>query len=243
MKLLRRHKSVLIALGIYWPFIFWLTHIPVPQIARQSGMSDKTMHAMAYFALAFLIWFAISPYEKVNWKRTKVWILLAVVMGYAVADELLQTRVGRSLQVSDMAADAVGLLLAAGILTVFSFWSALLTASAVFVFVISNKSHLLMLYPQYYLNTAFHLTAYTAFALIWIQHAERYNPIRIGTARWGLYALSVPIGLLVLIKGTAPLFGRVVWWVDVATALFGIAAAILISWIVFAVSRKSENCA
>jgi hypothetical protein len=44
MKLLRRHKAVLLVLGIYWPVIFWLTHIPVPDVARQSGMSDKTMH-------------------------------------------------------------------------------------------------------------------------------------------------------------------------------------------------------
>ena len=68
MQLLRRHKSVLIALGIYWPVIFWLTHIPVPDIARQSGMSDKTMHVLAYFVLTFLIWFTISPYEKVQWR-------------------------------------------------------------------------------------------------------------------------------------------------------------------------------
>lgn len=241
MQLLRRHKSVLIALGIYWPVIFTLTHIPVPDIARQSGMSDKTMHLMAYFALTFLIWFAISPYQKVQWSRKKVWILMAVVVCYGAIDEYLQGRVGRSADVHDFVADVLGLVLALGILSLFGFWSALLTASAVFVFVISNFSSLLTLYPQYHLNTAFHLTAYTAFALIWIQHAERYNPIRIGTTRWVMYAMAVPLGLLVLIKGTAPLFDRMVWWPDVATGLFGIASAILISWLVFRVSRKTQN--
>ncbi|MHC4927416.1 MAG: VanZ family protein [Planctomycetota bacterium] len=241
MKLLRRHKSILIALGIYWPVIFWLTHIPVPDIARQSGMSDKTMHVIAYFVLTFLIWFAISPYEKVNWKRKKVWILLAVVVWYGALDEYLQGRVGRSADVMDFVADLFGMVLALGILSIFGFWSSLLTASAAFVFVISNKSDLLLLYPQYHLNTAFHLTAYTAFTLIWIQHAERFNPIRIGSAKWALYALSMPVGLLVLIMGISPLFGRTVWWPDVATALFGIASAILVSWGVFTFSHKQQN--
>ena len=229
MQLLRRHKSILIALGIYWPFIFWLTHIPVPDIARQSGMSDKTMHVMAYFALTFLIWFAINPYEKVKWNRKKVWILLAIVIWYGAMDEYLQGRVGRSADVLDFIADLFGVVLGLGILSIFGFWSALLTASAVFVFVISNKSHLLMLYPQYHLNTAFHLTAYMAFALIWIQHAERYSSIRFGSLSWLAYSISVPVALLVVIMGTAPLWDHPIWWVDVATALFGIVSAVLIT--------------
>lgn len=239
MKLLRRHKSVLIALGIYWPVIFYLTHTQVRTIAKQSGMSDKTMHLMAYFALAFLIWFAISPYEKVNWARTKVWILAIIVTAYALADEFLQGFVGRSPEFLDFVADLSGMALALGILSFFGFWSSLLTASAIFVFVISNLSALLTLYPEYHFNTAFHLTAYTAFALIWIQHAERYTPVKIGTARWLIYAATVPLLLLALIKGTGPIFGHAVWRPDVATALFGIASAIAISWAVFKFSRKT----
>ena len=143
-------------------------------------------------------------------------------------------------EVLDFVADLFGLVLALGILSIFGFWSSLLTASAVFVFVVSNLSSLLNLYPQYYLNTAFHLTAYTAFALIWIQHAERYTPVKIGTARWLPYAAAVPLLLLALIKGTSPIFGHTVWWPDVATALFGIASAIAISWAVFKVARKPK---
>ncbi|MHC5095363.1 MAG: VanZ family protein, partial [Planctomycetota bacterium] len=90
MKLLRRHKTVLLLLGIYWPVIFCLTHIPVPQVARQSGMSDKTMHVLAYFVLTFLVWFAVSPYHKARWNGIKVWIVLATIIGYAAVDEYLQ---------------------------------------------------------------------------------------------------------------------------------------------------------
>jgi hypothetical protein len=241
MRLLRRHKSVLIALGIYWPVIFWLTHVPIFAIARQSGMSDKTMHLMAYFVLTFLVWFAISPYEKVRWIGRKVWIVLAILVGYAAGDEVLQGYVGRSMEVGDFVADAAGILLALGLLTVLSFWSAMLTASAVFVFVISNKSNLLGLYPQYGLETIFHYTAYTAFTLIWIQHMDRYTAIRPAGARWLVCVLAVPMGLLGVIKGTAPLFDRPVGWIAVATAGFGIASAILISYLIILLARRRRN--
>ena len=239
MLFLRRHKSVLIALGIYWPGIFWLTHIPVPDIARQSGMSDKTMHVLAYFVLTFLVWFAVGPYEKVQWCRKKVWILLAVIIWYGAMDEYLQGRVGRSADVMDFVADLFGVVSALGLLSVLSFWPALLAASAVFVFVVSNLSNLLMLYPQYYLDTAFHFTAYTAFALIWIQYMERYTDLKVAKSSWLFSSLLVPVVLLAVIKGTAPLFDRSIGWFEIATALFGICSAVLISYLTIGLSRRA----
>ena len=239
MQLLRRHKSVLIALGIYWPVIFWLTHIPVPDIARQSGMSDKTMHVLAYFVLTFLIWFTISPYEKVQWSKKKVWLLLGVIVWYGAIDEYLQGRVGRSADVMDFVADLFGLVLGLGLLSLLNFWSALLVASAVFMFIVSDMSNLLMLYPQYYLNTVFHFTAYTAFALIWIQYMERYTNLKAAKASWLFSSLLVPVILLLLIKGTTPMFDRSIGWIEVATALFGICSAILISYLTICFSRKT----
>ena len=241
MQLLRRHKFVLIALGIYWPVIFWLTHIPVPDIARQSGMSDKVMHVMAYFALTFLAGFAISPYQKIQWSRKRIWILLGIIICYGAIDEFLQGRVGRSADVMDFAADVFGLVLGMGLLSLLSFWPALLAASAVFVFVISNLSDLLMLYPQYHFNTVFHFTAYTAFALIWIQYIERHVDLKIFRVSWLLSSLAVPTVLLVVIKGTSPIFDRSVGWIEVATASFGICSAILISYLTIRLSRKSDQ--
>jgi hypothetical protein len=241
MKLLRRHKSVLIALGIYWPVIFWLTHIPVPELARQSGMSDKTMHVLAYFVLTFLAWFAISPYEKIHWRSKKAWVLFGALVLYGAFDEILQGHVGRSADVADFAADVVGVTAAFVLLSVLSFWPALLAASAVFVFVVTNQSNLLMLYPEYYLNMAFHYTAYTAFTLIWIQHMERYTRVRAAGVAWLLVSMLVPLGLLVMIKGTAPLFGRSIDWFETATAGFGIGSALLISWVTIRLARRRSR--
>jgi hypothetical protein len=236
MKLLRRHKAVLLVLGIYWPVIFWLTHIPVPDVARQSGMSDKTMHVLAYFVLTFLVWFAVSPYQKARWNRLKVWVVLATVIGYAAIDEYLQGYVGRSVDIQDFIADVFGVALALGMLSIFGFWSAMLMFSAVFIFIISNRSNLLLLYPQYHLNAVFHFTAYTAFELIWIQYLERRSNPPSGRSLWLMTSLAMPVLLLFGVKVTAAFFDRPFGWIDIATGLFGMCAAILISGAVFRVS-------
>lgn len=241
MKLLRRHKSVLLALGIYWPFIFWLTHIPVPALARQSGMSDKTMHVMAYFVLTFLVWFAVSPYEKVRWNRAKHGFVVLAVIAYGALDEFLQGKVGRSADIHDFIADCFGVLLALGVLSIFEFWLALLTVSAVFIFVLSDVSRLMGL-PQYAMYaTAFHFTAYTAFTLIWIQWMERFTRIRPASARWLAVSLAAPAGLLLAVKGAAPLWDRPFNGFDFAIAVVGICAAIGVSWAVFKLSRRTSG--
>jgi hypothetical protein len=241
MKLLRRHKFILILLGIYWPLIFWLTHIPVPQLARQSGMSDKTMHVLAYFALTFLVWFATSPYHKVRWNRLKVWVILAAVIGYAAIDECLQGYVGRSMDVQDFISDVYGIVLALGLLSIISFWPALLAASTVFIVIISNFSNLLLLYPQYHLNALFHFTAYTAFTLIWIQYLDRLSHLPDSRSFRVVVSWALPILLLLTIKVTAPLFGRPFSWIDMAISIFGIFAAILISYAIIRFSRRKKQ--
>jgi hypothetical protein len=240
MKLLRRHRSVLLALGIYWPFIFWLTHIPVPALARQSGMSDKTMHVMAYFVLTFLVWFAVSPYEKVRWNRAKHWFVVLAVILYGAMDELLQAKVGRSADIHDFAANCFGVVLALGVLSIFEFWLALLTVSAVFIFVLSDVSRLMTLSQYAVYATAFHFTAYTAFTLIWIQWLERFSRFACGKAGWLAVSLAAPAGLLLAVKAAAPIWDRPFNVFDFAIAGFGICAAILVSWAVFKFSRRDS---
>ena len=240
-KLLRRHKYVLIALGVYWPLVFTLTHIPVHDIARRSGMSDKTMHATAYFALTFLVWYAVSPYRRIRWNERKPWLVAAAVALYGALDEYLQGFVGRSVEMQDYLANMCGMALAMGVLGVFEFWPALLAASATGVFVVANLSDLTELYPQYHLNTAFHFGAYAGLTLIWIQHLDRYLHLRLNRAVWFAVAAAMPLALLTLTLAAAPLFGKPVWGIDAATAASGIAAAILTSRLAFAVTQKKAR--
>jgi len=131
----RRKKLALISVIIYWPVIFLLTHIPLPRIVSQANLSDKTLHFMVYFILVFLLWGTIKPYSKVIWSKPPVWAILAVIVWYGVMDEWLQGFVGRTADVHDFFADLAGTLTSLAILSILSFWPALLAMSAMAVFV------------------------------------------------------------------------------------------------------------
>ena len=90
MVLSRRQKLTIISLLFYWPGVFILAHIPIPQLVYKAQVSDKSLHFLAYLVLVFLLWFAISPNKKVNWRKAAVWWILFVVVLYGVVDELLQ---------------------------------------------------------------------------------------------------------------------------------------------------------
>ena len=239
--MLRRHKYILIALAVYWPAVFVLTHIPVPQIAAQSGMSDKTMHVMAYFSLTFLIWCAVSPYNRAHWNAAKPWIVVLCILVYAVIDEVLQMPVGRQAEVSDFLANLFGMALAMSIVSIFRFWSALLAAMATVVFVLSNLSHLTLLYPQFYLNTAFHLIAYTGLTLIWIQHIDQYLKLDRRRAIWPLTAALAPLAMLGASLAFGYWQGKPLWPIDIATAVFGILTAVLVSRVTLAFSHAAKQ--
>ena len=65
----KRHKYIFLALATYWPVLFIITHIPVPDLARKSGMSDKIMHVLAYLILVFFWWGVFVPASTACYNR------------------------------------------------------------------------------------------------------------------------------------------------------------------------------
>ena len=230
MPLSKRHKYILTCLLVYWPGLFILTHIPVPDIARQSGMSDKIMHILAYLVLVFFFWHTISPYMRVNWKKAKGWLILGTMVWYGVIDEYLQGRIGRSADVGDFLADLAGTVLGLVILTLLPFWPGALAISGIFIFSVTNLSKIAALYPQMHVNIAFHFFAYAGFTLLWIQNLHRYFRLNMRSLKWFIAALSLPIGLLLGVKLSSSLFDKEVWAVDYLTAVTAIAGSTVISW-------------
>ena len=230
MPLSRRHKYILTCLLVYWPGLFILTHIPLPNIGRQSGMSDKTMHLLAYLVLVFFFWHAISPYVRVNWKKAKVWLILGAMVWYGAIDEYLQGQVGRSADVGDFLADLAGTALGLAILTVLSFWPGALVITGIFIFCLTNLSKIAGLYPQVHVNISFHLLAYAGFTLLWIEILHRYFRLDMRSLKWFLVAAAGPICLLLVVKLSSPLFDKEVWVVDYLTAVTAIAGGTVISW-------------
>ena len=231
MPLLRRHKYIITALAVYWPLLFILTHIPVPDLARRSGMSDKTMHVLAYMVLVFLAWLAVSPYEKVDWQRTKVWAILAVIIWYGVFDEWLQGRVGRSANLLDFYADIIGAVAGLLILSVLSFWPASLIVTAIFIFAGTNLSSIDRLWDMPFLNTAFHFFGYAGFTLIWIQYMHRCVHQPASHLRWLTEAMAMPLLLLLSVKLCSFAIGKGIGPIGCFTALTAIVAAVLVSWL------------
>ena len=229
MPLQKRHKYVIAGLAAYWPLLFIATHIPINDLGHQSGMSDKTMHWLAYLGLVFFVWLAVSPYDKVNWRKAKVWVVLAVIVGYGVIDEWLQGYVGRGTEVKDVLADMIGALVGLGLLSVFSFWPAALAVIAIFIFTITNLSHIDTIWERPYLNIGFHFVAYSAFTLVWIQYLERRLSAKVSAMKWIILALALPLALLCVVKLSSLGFDKPIGFFDCLTAIVGILLSTVVS--------------
>ena len=81
------------------------------------GMSDKTMHFIAFFALAIMLWLTVSFEKKANWLELKTWLISLLTVIYAIIDEYLQSLMNRSADVYDIAADVAGVLTALIVMT------------------------------------------------------------------------------------------------------------------------------
>jgi len=170
---LLRKKLALLCLLVYWPSLFVLGHMPIPKLVRQADMSDKGLHALAYFILVFLLWGTVRPYERVNWRKATVWLILALVVWYGVMDEWLQGYTGRSPDVKDFAADVIGAGASLVLLTLVSFWPATLLLLGLSVFALSNSSRADVTKLLPLTHTGFHVLAYCVFNCVWVVYIQR----------------------------------------------------------------------
>jgi VanZ family protein len=93
--------------------IFYVSSLSQP-VVPPGG--DKPWHLLAYFGLGALTVRAVAGGLPawISWRTAAVSI--AIAAGYAVTDELHQMFVpGRSAQLSDLAADALGVVAGAGV--------------------------------------------------------------------------------------------------------------------------------
>ena len=118
MKATRAQIFFTFTLIFYWLGIFAATHIPIPGWVREMGVSDKTMHFVAYMILALLLWFGTSFEKKADWKKLRPWLLSAIILLYGLVDELLQHFMKRSMDPKDFAANMLGLAVAMAMVTI-----------------------------------------------------------------------------------------------------------------------------
>lgn len=103
---------VYIPLVIYWLVLFTATSIPVEKLPS-IGLSDKVNHLLAYFVLSVLFYLALLFQRKSKFLFDNASLAALVISSfYGIADELHQMLIpGRSAEVLDWIADAVGVVL------------------------------------------------------------------------------------------------------------------------------------
>lgn len=87
---------------------FVLTHTPPSKDPFHAWwLNDKVLHLIGYFILGFLtVWMIGRPGSGRRWRASALGF--AGLLAYAVMDETTQPLVGRSCELSDWLADAVG---------------------------------------------------------------------------------------------------------------------------------------
>jgi len=229
MALLRRQKLTVIPLLLYWPAIFILTHIPlarVPHWVIRMPVSDKAIHCLAYLVLVVLLWFAISPGRKVNWRRAAAWWVLFVVVWYGVFDEWLQSYVGRNPDVRDFLANLTGTLTGLILLSIFPFWPVWLAVTGALIFVLTNLMQPNLVDQLPVANAAFHLFAYAFFSLLWTRYMRHLLPVKAPEPKWLIGALALPMGFLLAVELFSAVAGNDFRMWDAITSAVGIVAVV-----------------
>jgi len=226
MALSLRQKVTLISLVFYWPTLFILAHIPIPQLVLQAHVSDKSLHFLAYLILVFLLWFTISPDKKVSLRRAAAWLVILVMIVYGAADEVIQGYVGRSCDIKDFAEDLAGVLTALILLSFFSFWPAALLVAGVTIFGITNVSRTNLADVLPITNTMFHLFSYAIFTMLWLQFIGLFLSLKPPKLRWLTVSLALPTGFLLAVKLSSAILGRGFRLTDVILAVVGIASVV-----------------
>ena len=226
---------------MYWPLIFILTHIPVPKFVGGVGMSDKTMHYLAYLILVSLLWPAVSPYHRVDWRKAKVWIVLAIIVWYGATDEWLQGFVNRSPDVGDFKADFAGAMTGLTILTIFRFWPGLLSVLGILIFAATNLTKYRMFAGNEILNTSFYFIGYSLLTLVWMQCMGHNLPGRKLNLMRIITAVAAPLLYLGVVVFCLVVKGKHVWIYDIASAAAGIIISAVVSWVICK-NNKTKAC-
>ncbi len=241
MTLSRRQKLTIGALIFYWPTLFILAHIPVPQLVRKAQISDKSLHFIAYLILVFLLWFALYPDRKVSWRKASTWWVLLVMAGYGIVDELLQgCFASRSCDVRDYAADLVGSLTGLILFSLLNFWLVLLIVVGVTVFTLTNiaRTNLTDLIPI--ANAMFHFFAYSFFTIVWIQYIHLYLLSKARGYKWIIASLALPIGFLLSVKLFSIILGREFVVQDAVISVAGIVIVVFVVYLIGLLRRPQE---
>ncbi|MBN1362662.1 MAG: VanZ family protein [Sedimentisphaerales bacterium] len=228
MPMVRRQKTLILTLVLYWPAMFVLTHIPVPQVVREAHVSDKNLHFLTYMILAFLLgWAWRSGGNADGRRRVGRWVFL-VVMAYALCDEGLQYFVaGRSPDRADLLANTCGTLAGLAVTSFVSFWpgSLIVTGTSIYTLGVLTRANLTRLLPV--TSTALHLVTYGLFTLLWMGYLNQSPRGKRPDRTWVFRSSLAPVLLLLVTKISAVVSGKELEAWEIVAAIGGMAVALI----------------
>ena len=236
-----KNKKIIMTILLtgYWIAIFILTHIPIPQIIYKANVSDKTLHFVAYLIFTFLLWAAISPDKKINWRKLTIWWVIPVLIAYGAIDEWLQQYVNRSTDLTDFFANMKGVAAGLILLSFLEFKSCFIMVTGISILAITTlaKENLGELMPKIY--STFHLLGYGFFAQLWIWKLCQYrNKINLTQLKWIILAYAFALGFLAAVILTAKLTGRYFELKNIIIAFAAISVTVAVNVLVLALSNK-----
>ena len=220
--MLQRHNLTRITATLYWLTLAAVTHIPVPDWARKTGFSDKTMHYFAYFILACFLWFAVSPYKKADWRKFRVWLTLLAVILYGIFDEIMQGCMGRSADVRDFVADVIGALAGFGAVSFLSFPHTMLLIAIISAFALPSIVESGLIASGELGDIGINFIAYLLLTAGWIRYKRVILNLNAGKVYFIIASLALPVMVLLCVKLFCIFKGRNFGVSSMTSAIIGI---------------------
>ena len=244
MALFQQRRVSIISLVLYWPMLLVFAHIPIPESVRSANVSDKSLHFLAYLVLTFLLWFSIKPQEKVNWRKIPVWFVLFGLILYGVADEIVQSHIGRSCDPMDVVANFSGIFFCLLLLTFLTFLPAALLIAGIVIFGMANvsRTNLAEIFPVAY--GVFDLLAYTIFTVFWLLNMNLFFQKKPAKLQRLILAVSMPVSFLLIVRIFSIMLGRETSAEDIiipAVTIFVVTAADYVRIVFWNKAEKSPQ--
>ena len=80
----------MVALCVYWPTIFIISHIPKDHVPKNVPVSGRAVHLVAYFVLTLLVFLNAGLFRSFSLRSMKIYLLVGAIAVYAAVDEWLQ---------------------------------------------------------------------------------------------------------------------------------------------------------
>ena len=225
MKATREQRFFTFVLIFYWLSIFAATHISIPVWTREMGVSDKTMHFVAYMTLALLLWFSTSFEKKADWKKLRPWLLSAVVLLYGLVDELLQHFTKRSVDPRDFAANAIGLAVAMAMVTALPGRHTVMVLTIICPLFLPGLVRAQLIMQGSILEAGAYLAGFACVTIAWIEYLSSVVGLNFRQLKYLPVFFAPPAGTVIILRFYAEITSKPFG----ATAILSAFAAIILT--------------